>query len=429
MGLYSAFYAGLSGLSANSGTLSVIGNNLANLNTIGFKGSSGTFQDLFSASLGGAGTQGNGNPIQIGLGARLGGISQNFGQGSFSSTSNVTDMAVSGQGFFTLTTKSGSRAYTRAGNFTVDRLGVLVDPNGASVMGWNRVNNVLSTNGTISPILISQGTTSPPAATTTLSSTTNLNADTEAGTVYTTPLQVYDSLGASHSLLFTYTKTAVSGQWSLAVTTDDYTPADPTATPPTLASGATVAGYPPTVQFSSAGVLTTPTVGTNPTLTITGWTNGATSPATTWQVWNGTSSTLTGFASASTTSNTTQDGYGAGTIRSLVVDQDGIIIGNFTNGQTIPLAQVALSTFSNQNGLSKQGDNNWQETLASGAGNIGAANQGGRGTVLGANLELSNVDVAEEFTKLIVAQRGYQANGRVVTTSDELLQETLNLKR
>lgn len=414
MSLYAAFYASLSGLSANAGTLSVIGNNLANLNTIGFKGSAGTFQDLFNSSLGGLGTQGNGNPIQIGLGTRLGGISQNFGQGSFQSTSNVTDMAVSGQGFFTLTTKTGARAYTRAGNFTVDKQGMLVDPNGANVMGWNRIGNTLSTNGTVVPIQINLGTTSPPAPTTTVSSTTNLNADAIAGTIYTTPLQVYDSLGAAHSLLFTYTKTAVTGQWGLNVTTD---------------GGATVSGYPATVQFDAAGLLTAPAA--NPTLTIAGWTNGATSPATTWQIYTGAPpvSSLTGFASASATSNTTQDGYGAGTIRSLVVDQDGIIIGNFTNGQTIPLAEVALATFANMNGLSKQGDNNWQETLASGAGNIGAANQGGRGTILGANLELSNVDVAEEFTKLIVAQRGYQANGRVVTTSDELLQETLNLKR
>ncbi len=414
MGLYASFYASLSGLSANAGTLSVIGNNLANLNTIGFKGSSGTFQDLFNASLGALGTQGNGNPIQIGLGTRLGGITQNFGQGSFQSTSNVTDMAVSGQGFFTLTTRTGGRAYTRAGNFTMDRDGMLIDNNGSNVMGWNRQGNAISTNGTVVPIQINVGSTSPPAATTTINSTTNLDANAATGAVYTTPLQVYDSLGSAHSLLFTYTKTAVAGQWSLNVTTD---------------GGATVAGYPPTIQFNASGVLTTPAA--NPTLTITGWTNGATSPPTTWEIFNGAPpvASLTGFAAPSTTSNTVQDGYGAGTIRSLVVDQDGVLIGNFTNGQTVPLAQVALATFANQNGLSKQGDNNWNETLASGAGNIGAANQGGRGTVLGANLELSNVDVAEEFTKLIVAQRGYQANGRVVTTSDELLQETLNLKR
>ncbi len=425
MSLYAAFYASLSGLSANAATLGVIGNNLANLNTIGYKGSAGTFQDLFNASLGALGTQGNGNPIQIGLGTRLGGISQNFGQGSFQSTSNATDMAVSGQGFFTLTTKAGGRAYTRAGNFTVDNQGTLVDPNGASVMGWNRQGTVLSTNGTVVPVQISQGTVSPPAPTTTVTSTTNLNADAATGEIYTSPMQVYDSLGASHSLLFTYTKAATQGDWTLNVTTDDYTPGPPPA-------GATVAGFPATVHFDGAGVLTIPAAGTNPSLTITGWRNGAAAQTATWQIWDGTGATaissLTGFASPSATSNTTQDGFGAGTIRSLVVDQDGVITGTFTNGQTIALAKVALATFANMNGLSKQGDNNWTETLASGAGNVGSANQGGRGTILSANLELSNVDVAEEFTRLIVAQRGYEANGKVVTTSDQMLQVTLNLK-
>lgn len=416
MGLYSSFYASLSGLSSNASALSVIGNNLANLNTIGYKQSSSTFQDLFNASLGAIGTQGNGNPIQIGLGSRLGAINQNFGQGSFQSTNNVTDMAISGLGFFMLQLAGNQgQAYSRAGNFTFDRDGFLVDPNGNNVLGWNRTGNVLSTNGTVVPIQINAGTISPPAPTTTFSSNTNLDADALAGAVYSTPVQVVDSLGATHTLLFTYTKTATAGQWSLAVTTDD--------------ASATVAGYPATIQFDATGQLTAPAA--NPTLTIAGWSNGATSPATTWSIFNGTPavSSLTGFASPSSTSNVAQDGYGAGNIRSLTIDQYGTIIGNFTNGQTIPLAQTALATFANQNGLRKTGDNAWSETLASGSANVGAANAGGRGTILGANLELSNVDVAEEFTKLIIAQRGYQANGRVVTTSDELLQETLNLKR
>jgi len=413
MSLYGAFYSSLSGLSANASSLSVIGNNLANLNTIGFKGSTGTFQDLFNAQMGAMGTQGNGNPLQIGLGTRLGAVSQNFGQGSYQSTSNPTDMAISGSGFFTLTTKSGARAYTRAGNFTVDKSGMLVDPNGSNVMGWNRAN--LASKGAVEAIYINPGTTSDPRATTSVSSSTNLNADAATGTVFTSPLQVFDSLGASHSLLFTYSKAATAGQWNLTVTTDD--------------NAATVAGFPATVQFNGSGILTSPAA--DPTITVTGWSNGAANLSTNWDIWSGSPavSSLTGYASASSTGSTTQDGYGAGSIQSVVVDSDGIITGNFTNGQTIPLAQVALASFSNQNGLSKQGDNNWQETLASGAGNIGAASTGGRGAILGAQLELSNVDVAEEFTKLIVAQRGYQANSKVVTTSDDMMQVTLNLKQ
>ncbi|MDP2877582.1 MAG: flagellar hook-basal body complex protein, partial [Holophaga sp.] len=328
--------------------------------------------------------------------------------------SNVTDMAISGAGFFSLVTQNGGRAYSRAGNFTVDRAGALVDPNGNMVLGWNRVGNVIPTTGAPVPVQIDLGATAGAAPTTTMSSNTNLDASAPIGATFTTPMQIYDSLGAAHSVLYTYTKTSAT-TWGLAVTTDD--------------PAAVVAGAPASVTFSAAGVLTAPAV--NPTLTISGWTNGASATAATWQIWSGSPaiSSLSGYASPSTTANYYQNGFGAGTIQSLVVDQTGTITGTFTNGQTIPLAQVALAAFANPNGLAKRGDNTWGETLASGAGTVGAAAQGGRGVVLGGNLELSNVDVAEEFTKLIVAQRGYQANSRVVTTSDELLQETLNLKR
>ena len=550
MSLYSSFYASLSGLSTSASNLSVIGNNLANLNTIGFKGSSSTFQDLFAASLGSAGTQGNGNPIQIGLGTRLGGVSQNFGQGSYQSTSSVTDLAISGRGFFALETGTGTRVYTRAGNFTVDKAGFLVDPNGNSVLGWNRANGTVSITGTPSPVKIDVGSTAGAAITSTMSATTNLDASAKAGTnatatayvpasanyvaasanyapasanyvpasanyqpasanyqpasanyvpaggidpatglvtlvqigtaqvgtaqigtpqigtpqvgtaqvgtaavpstaltpyipgaTYTTSMQVYDSLGAAHNLIFTYTKSTpnpISGYTATGVPIPLLATPDPTGTASawdlsvSTDGGAAVTGYPARIAFDSGGIQLG---ATNPTLKVgyglSPWQNGASSQDIVWNVTSGTPavSAITGFASDSTTSNAVQNGYGAGTIQSLMVNQDGTITGTFSNGQMVPLAQVALAVFSNQNGLFKQGDNTWAETLASGSGNVGAANQGGRGTVLGGNLELSNVDVAEEFTKLIIAQRGYQANSRVVTTSDELLQETLNLKR
>jgi len=256
------------------------------------------------------------------------------------------------------------------------------------------------------------GTTSPPAPTTSFSTVTNLNANATPGTVYSTPLQIYDSLGATHSLLFTYTKGATPGSWGCSVSTD---------------GGATVTGFPTSLQFDGKGMLTAPT--TNPVLSISGWPNGATSPPTTWNITSGGASNLTGFSAASSTAATSQDGYGSGIVRSMVVDQNGVITGSFTNGQTMPMAQVAIANFANIAGLAKQGENMWGETLASGSASIGAANMAGRGSVLGANLELSNVDVAEEFTRLIINQRGYQANSRVVTTADSLLQETLNLIR
>jgi len=412
MGLYNSFYSSLSGLNANANALSVIGNDLSNLNTIGYKGAASSFQDLYAAAVGATTTQGNGNPVQVGLGTQLAAITTNFGQGSFQSTSNVTDMAIQGQGFFALQTKDGGAGFSRAGNFTVNKNGALVDPNGNQVKGWARKGNAISSNGPSSPLQLDMGTTSPPAPTTSFSGVTNLNANAAAGTVYSTPLQIYDSLGATHSLLFTYTKGATPGNWACNVSTD---------------GGATVSGFPTTIQFDGKGMLTAPT--TNPVLTISGWPNGATSPPTTWNIMNAGVSNLTGFSAASSTASTSQDGYGSGIVRSMVVDQNGVITGSFTNGQTMPMAQVAIATFANIAGLAKQGENMWGETLASGAASIGEANKAGRGSVLGANLELSNVDVAEEFTRLIINQRGYQANSRVVTTADSLLQETLNLIR
>jgi flagellar hook protein FlgE len=289
-----------------------------------------------------------------------------------------------------------------------------MDPNGNYVLGWNRIGTALSTNGPIVPIKLDMGTTSPPIATTTMTTTTNLDANAAVGAAsdYVVPIQVYDSLGQSHTVQVAYQKTAAN-TWSYAISTDD--------------PAATVTNGGGTMQFSATGQLITPPTAVTPT--ITGWGDGAATMSPTWNLTGAGTGLITQFAADSATSNSTQDGFASGNIRSLVVDQNGMITGNFTNGQTVPLAQVAIATFSNMNGLSKIGDNNWSETLASGAPNVGPANQGGRGTILGSQLELSNVDVADEFTKLIIAQRGYQANSKIVTTSDQLLQETLNLKQ
>ena len=415
MSLYSSFYASLSGLSANGNALSVIGNNLANLNTIGFKGSSSTFQDLFSSALGAATTQGNGNPIQIGLGTTLGAVNQNFGQGSFQSTGNVTDMAIQGNGFFTLQTLTGNRAFSRAGDFTINSLGNLVDPSGYQVIGWNR-NAAGAVNTTLPPttINIPTGLTSQATPTTNFGYATNLNASAAVASTFSSNVQVYDSLGTVHTVSITYTKTAANA-WSWAATTDD--------------AGAVIAAGAGNVTFNASGQLTAPL--TNPPAIGITWSNGSAVQAVTFDIYSGNPpvSNLTQYASASSTSNSFQDGTGAGTINSLSVDQNGKIIGHFTNGQVLPLAQVALSVFANYNGLQKQGNNTWNETLASGTPNIGVANQGGRGTVLGGSLELSNVDTATELTQMIVTQQGYQANSRVITTANTLLQEVLNLAR
>ncbi len=423
MSLFSAFYSGLSGLATNANALNVIGNNLSNLNTVGYKGSSTTFRDIFSTSLGGVSTQGNGNPIQFGLGVQINSVSQDFSQSSFQSTGNALDMAIQGAGFFVLQPVGGGQTFSRAGNFTRNNNGFLVSANGANVMGWGRdpVTGLINTSTAIAPIQIATGTTSAAFATQNFRLGVNLNAAALAGptSVLTTPIQVYDSQGNPQNLIVTYTKTGVN-TWSYAVT-------GPT--------GATIGGQNTgTITFSASGTLLDVngagnTLAANPVLNIN-WGNGTNPSAITFDVVNPDgSSNFTQYSAPSGTSSSFQDGYGAGTLRDLTVDQNGVVTGSFTNGQVIPLAQVALATFNNNNGLVQQGNNQWSQSLSSGSPTIGVANSGGRGGVLGANLELANVDVASEFTKLILSQRGYQANGKIVTTTDELLQETLNLKR
>jgi flagellar hook protein FlgE len=500
MGIASAFYTALSGLSVNSSSLTVIGNNLANLNTIGFKGSSTTFQDLFSTTLGARAFQGNGNPSQVGLGAMVGAVMQNFGQSTFQSTSNVLDMAVQGAGFFSvrLNGTSGAVGYTRAGNFTINQAGWLVDPAGNFVQGWTR-DNQGNINVTQPPagtdIRIPVGEVVPAYRTEHITFTTNLDPSvTPANSRYNSSIQVYDSLGGKHTVIVTYERVpATQNEWYYYVHSPDTNP--PTGVPP---AGMTMQNYidgapiPPNfhvplaagvIKFGNNGSMIDPSTGdlwpgcgiaqfdydpaappatgadflptvggtsllqpfgsNNPTIPFTptaalapntiAWNNGSAPQPLEWIINKGSAlapiMTLTQLEQPSGTTNSFQNGYGAGSIKGLTVDQNGYIMGTFTNGQTYALGQVALSTFANNNGLQKAGENIWMETIASGAPSTGVANDVGRGTVLGSHLEMSNVDVADEFTRLIITQRGYQANSRIVTTSDEMMQETLALKR
>jgi flagellar hook protein FlgE len=437
MSLYSAFYSGLSGLSTNSSALNVIGNNLSNINTVGFKGSSMSFRDIFSASLGGVSTQGNGNPIQFGLGTQTNAVNQDFSQSSFQTTGNALDMAIQGNGFFTLKTSDGRQVYSRAGNFTRDNAGYLVATDGSNVLGWNKNSGgVVDTSTAPVPIRIDTGVTAPANPTGLIKMGVNLDASAAVGAVLLTPIQVYDSQGNIQTLNVTYTKLAVNAAATPPVLANSwsYSVAGPTGSNINGAGLNTpVSG---TVVFTTTGALSTgngvtvATTATNPPLSIT-WGNGSTpSQAITIGLVNadGTSN-ITQYAAASGTNSSYQDGYGAGSLRDLTVDQNGMLSGTFTNGQVVALSQVAMSSFSNMNGLVQVGNNHWGQSLASGSPTIGLAGQGGRGTVLGANLELSNVDVAGEFTKLILSQRGYEANSKIVTTTDQLMQVTLNLKQ
>ncbi len=405
----------LSGLTASSDALNIISNNLANLNTVGFKDQQANFQDLFYQMLG---TTGAGDPIQQGAGTQVGSVDSNFTNGDLQSTGIPTDVAITGNGFFVTQGTDGAYDFTRAGNFSVNAQGDLVTTGGQNVMGYAAVNGVVNTGQGLTPLQLGQGQISAPAATTTMSQSTNLDASAAVGSTYSTPLTVYDSLGNSHVLTFNYTKTGTNA-WSYQITLPAADTGG-TGNPTVVSSG--------NLTFNSSGNLTTP-AGNITGISIPGLADGAATMGLTWDLSaaNG-GATLTQVASASSTSATNQNGYASGTLQSYTVNADGTISGAFSNGQVQTIGQIALANFANYQGLELTGGNNYTATLASGQPVIGTAGTGGRGTMTGGALELSNVDISTEFTNLIVVQQGFEANARMVTTFDSITQDTLNLQ-
>ena len=426
-----SFSAGLSGLNANAVYLSVIGNNLANINTIGFKSSSVTFMDLVSQTVGGS----SGNPMQVGLGVVTGSISPVFSQGAIENTREATNVAVQGGGLFVVRGPDG-QAYTRAGNFSFNSDGALVTPDGYFVQGYTAtdpVTGAIATTGQPADITIPPGVLRAPTATGQFRTLTNLDSTAPVGTKFTTTVQIYDALGAAHVSTVTYTKDAAARAWTYQVTVPGAEVTGGVSGTPfaigdgvvtfdvngklagiTAANGATGGGTPP-----ADVALTTPT-----------WTNGAAASALTWDVVDTNSvAALTGFASESATSSISQNGSAPGMIDNISIGADGTIVATFGAGQTVSVGKLALASFNNSKGLVKLGSNRYGESQAAGIPNIGVAGTGGRGTLIGSALEQSNVDIAQEFTQMILAQRGYQANSKTITVSDELLVDTLNLKR
>ena len=414
-----SFSAGLSGLNANAQALSVIGNNLANINTVGYKASMVSFQDLVSQNVGGSSL----NPTQIGLGVGLGTISPIFSQGAIESSRMATHVAVQGNGFFVLD-GAGGRSYSRAGNFSFDSDGALISPDGQFVQGYTTIDPLtgeLITNGQIDRVVVPPGVMRPPSASTLFQTVTNLDANTAVGGTYATAVQVYDALGAAHVLTMTYTNTG-PGAWTYALTAEGAEVSGGTAgTPFSLGTGS--------ITFDAAGVLTAPAA--DVAIVTPAWANGASPSNLTWDVLGGstTSPTLTGFATASATSSITQSGAPAGMITDISIDSAGRIKATFGGGQSVVMGQLAMASFNNPQGLVKLGNNRYGESEASGLSNVGVAGTGGRGTLIGNALEQSNVDMAQEFTQMILAQRGYQANSKTITVSDQLLVDTLNLKQ
>lgn len=384
---------GIAGLRAHQTMLDVTGNNIANVNTTGFKASSTQFQDTLSqlTQAGAAPDQQTGgtNPAQIGLGVQVAGIATNFAQGSSQITGRATDMMISGDGFFVVN-KGGNAFFTRAGAFDFDAAGNLVTPDGAIVQGWPAVNGVVNPGGPIGNLTLPAAATTPAQATTAVTLGGNLPSDAAPGTELVRDVEVFDALGQSITLSLTFTAGTTGDSWAVRGTG---------------ANGATA----------------------STTLTFAG--GRATGGALNVGGVNVDLGGLTGFADLSTVKVTGKDGRQAGTLSSFALGPDGTLVGSFSNGVTEAIGKIALATFENPGGLEKAGNSMYTATAASGGAMVGEAGADGLGTLVGGALEMSNVDLSQEFTNLIVAQRGFQANSRVITTSDEVLNELVNLKR
>ena len=388
-----SLFSGISGLRAHQTMLDVTGNNIANVNTTGFKASQTQFQDTLSQVLTNAGAAQDGvggtNPAQVGLGVRVAGITTNFQQGAAQLTNRSTDMMISGDGFFVVR-KGNEQFYTRAGAFDFDATGQLVTPDGALVRGWAAdANGAIDTNGALVDLRLPIATLMGAAATTGATFEGNLPSEVAVGTVLNRDVDVYSADGTVSSLALAFTRTAAG--WTV-----------------NGANGAATGTV--NMTFNADG-----TQASGGTLTVGGITVDL--------------SAITGFAGLNTVEASTQNGRAAGTLQSFTINADGTLLGSFSNGLKQPLGRVALSTFTNPAGLEKAGGSLYRTTVNSGEAQVGAAGTGGRGDLTGGALEMSNVDLSAEFTNLIIAQRGFQANSRVITTSDELLQELVNLKR
>jgi flagellar hook protein FlgE len=338
----------------------------------------------------------------------------------------ATHVAIQGNGFFMLNGSEGP-SYTRAGAFSFDPAGTLITSDGQEVMGFTTIDPVsgdVVVTGEPNAITVPPGVLRAPVPTSQFSVVSNLNAEAADGSTFTTSIQVFDSLGATHITTMTYTKTA-AGQWDYELTVDGAeVDGGIPGTPFSLATG--------NLTFDGSGVLTDVDGAAPANLTINtpDWTNGAVANTLEWEILDGNGTpTLNNFASPSTTSSIIQNGLAAGTVTNIVINPDGEIVATIGAGQTLTIGQLAIVTFNNPQGLNKIGSNRYGEGPAAGVRNVGVPGTGGRGTLIGSALEQSNVDMAQEFTQMILAQRGYQANGKMITVSDQLLLDTLNLKQ
>ncbi|MEW5949837.1 MAG: flagellar hook protein FlgE [Thermodesulfobacteriota bacterium] len=475
MSISSSLYAGISGLSTMGNAMSVIGDNISNVNTVAFKSSRATFQDVLSQQISTAS-----GSSQVGRGVTLASVGGLFAQGSFESSSQPTDLAIGGNGFFVVRAPGteNNLYYTRAGEFRFDQSGYLVNPAGYVVQGWELDQDTGEVTGTIGDILVPKS--SAPVATDSIEVISNLDSrETESsandlydpllafvnsdwdGTgdppisansyAYHSAIQVYDSLGNSHDITLYFDPTATANEWEYLVTCNPDEDLRTGAATNEWA-GALLYG---TIEFNTSGDITDITANTVDASdgSLDALTAGTDTPNGYFQfaanftgaatdqtvdlnfgsiyttAWEKEALTSSQYASASTTIFQDQDGFGAGFLQSVSVSAEGIITGHYSNGQIIPRNLIGLADFNNLIGLSKVGGNLFSETTESGAPITGQPGTNGLGSIAPNSLEQSNVDLGAEFVRMITVQRGFQANSKIITTTDDMLAELISLKR
>jgi len=413
----SAYSNALSGLNSNSQAINIVSGNLANLSTAGYKDEQVSFDDLVNESL-----TGFANSASI-SGSTTVQSNQQFTQGTLETTGNPFDAAIQGGGFFVVNNTSGQQVFTRQGNFQVNSSGDLVTSTGQFVQGWNAVNGTLSTNGATGNIVLPTSLELQPVATTQFSVTANLNANAAVGSAdatFSSPITVYDAEGVSHALTVTYTETAPN-TWGYSVTIPSTDLTSGTGTSTQLTSG--------TLTFDGSGNLLTPAAASGAIpIAITGLADGASDMNLTWNVYTAAGSpTLTQYNATSANSAASQNGSAAGQLNSMSIGSNGQVVAQFSNGTSENVAQIALASILNPGSMQQLDGNSYAVTAQTATPVIGTPSTGARGLITGGSLETSTVDIATEFTNLLEYERGYQANSKVISTEDQVVQQTIAL--
>jgi len=419
-----AFQHGLSGLNASSKNLDVIGHNIANANTTGFKSSRAEFADMVAASMG----AGGGN--NYGIGVEVAAVAQQFSQGNVTVTGNNLDVAINGNGFFKVQQSDGSAAYTRAGNFKLDKTGDLVTNGGAQVMGFKVDPTTGLSTSEAQPLSFPTG--APIEAKQTLNMTATLNLDARAKdaagdplatppipatprSTYGTSINVYDTQGVPIPVNLYFEKNG-SNTWDVYTQLDD-----PTAVPPVVAAPLGQIVFDGNGKYDAAASTAPMVVNIDPTV------SNPNNPPAPWDVTIDFEN-CTQFGSKFAVADLTQDGYASGDLTSINISNDGMVMASYSNGVTRAEAQVALANFRNPQGLLAVGGNNWVESFDSGPAVMGKPGDGNFGALRSGALEDSNVDLTAELVNMMTAQRAYQANAQTIKTQDQVMSTLVNLR-